>query len=120
MPGSGIAVVGINPMTLLPTQVPAQPNDPGIKAAELDQTTPQVAIQGMSLFVFNRVSLNWDDQLQRLYIGLQLTTAIPGGGAQGDGAISVVVAQVSPEGALTYNNFLPTTIGSLFNSRRSD
>jgi len=113
MPGSGIAVLGINPTTLLPTQVPAQPNDPGIKAAELDQTTPQVVIQGIPAFMPNRVALNWDDPLQRLYIGLQLATAVPGGGSLGDGAISVVVARVSTEGALTYQNFLPSTIGSL-------
>lgn len=113
MPGSGIAVLGLNPSNLLLTQVPAQPNDPGIKAAELDQTTPQVVIQGTTmsavpLFVPNRVSLFWDDPLQRLYIGLQLATAASGAGAEGDGARSVVVSTVSPEGTLIYNSFFRT------------
>lgn len=106
---SGIAVLGFNPVTLFPSQLSAQPNDTGIKAARLDDSTPEVVIQGTPVFVPNRASLTWDDQLQRLYIGLQLATAVPpttSPSLDGDGAQSIVVGQVSPTGALTYYNFM--------------
>lgn len=83
-PGSGIAVVGLNPRTLFPAQLAAQQNDPAVKAAELDNASKQVILVGSSLtqptfpvFVPNHVSLNWDDTLERLYVGLQIATAGP-------------------------------------------
>lgn len=71
----GIASVAINPSNLGLTQVPAVPNDSGIKAIALDPTTPQVLINNSPSIVANTVDMFWDDYLQRLYIGIQLTTA---------------------------------------------
>ncbi len=71
----GIASVLIAPTSLSLAQVPAIPGDTGIKAQILDPTTPQVLINNSPTIVPNTVDLFWDDQLQRLYVGLQLTTA---------------------------------------------
>jgi len=71
----GIASVAINQSNLALTQVAAQPGDGGIKAALLDPTTPAVLINNSPTIVPNTVDLYWDDVLQRLYIGIQLTTA---------------------------------------------
>ena len=71
----GIASVSINQLTQALAQVPAQPGDGGIKAKKLDPTTPQVLINNSPTIIPNTVDMIWDDQLQRLYIGLQLTTA---------------------------------------------
>ena len=83
LPGSGIAVIGFNPTNLFPTQIPAQPNDTGIKAARLDPTMPAIVIQGINnnaipVSVPNMISMYWDESLQRLYCGLQLATSGPG------------------------------------------
>ncbi len=78
----GIASVSINQSTLALTQVPANPTDNGIKAKRLDSTTPEIIIGTDSPTISpNKVDLYWDDQLQRLYVGLQVTT--PGTGGQG-------------------------------------
>ncbi len=71
----GIASVTINQTNLGLTQVPAQANDAGIKAQLLDPTTPELLINNSPTIVPNTVDLYWDDQLGRLYIGLQMTTA---------------------------------------------
>jgi hypothetical protein len=71
----GIASVAIDQSTLALTQVPAIPGDGGIKAQELDPTTPAVYINNSPTITPNEVDLYWDDQLQRLYIGLEVTTA---------------------------------------------
>ena len=71
----GIASVSINQSTLALSQVPAVPLDGGIKAQKLDPTTPAVFINNSPDIVPNEVDLYWDDQLQRLYIGIQMTTA---------------------------------------------
>lgn len=78
----GIASVAINQSTLALTQVPANASDNGIKAKRLDSTTPEIIIGTDSPTVTaNKVDLYWDDQLQRLFIGLQITT--PGTAGQG-------------------------------------
>ena len=71
----GIASVSINQSTLELNQVPAVPGDGGIKAQKLDPTTPAVFINNSPTIEPNTVDLYWDDQLQRLYIGIQMTTA---------------------------------------------
>ena len=71
----GIASIAINKTTYSVTQVPAESGDGGIKAALFDPTIPQVLINNSPTIVPNTVDLYWDDQLQRLYIGIQLTTA---------------------------------------------
>lgn len=78
----GIASVSINQSNLGLTQVPATATDNGIKAKRLDSTTPEIIIGTDSpTITANKVDLYWDDQLQRLYIGLQVTT--PGTAGQG-------------------------------------
>ena len=71
----GIASVAINQSTLALTQVPSVPLDGGIKAQKLDPTTPAVLINNSPIIEPNTVDLYWDDQLQRLYTGIQMTTA---------------------------------------------
>jgi len=71
----GIASISINQSSLALTQVPAVAGDNGIKAIALDPTTPEVLINNSPTIVPNTVDLFWDHQLQRLYIGLQLTSA---------------------------------------------
>jgi hypothetical protein len=111
--GSGIAVV--NPILTVPglpnspsiqvNQVAAQPGQTGIKAARLDPTSPQISINQNATITLDRVSLFWDDPLQRLYIGLQLVTANDAAA----GARSVVVGrlQANEQGELNFDNFLP-------------
>lgn len=102
---SGIAVVGINSSNLALSQTAAQPGDLGIKATLLDPTTSFVGSPNSSIEA-NTVSLQWDDQLQRLYIGLSVTTA----GSSGNTANSVVVGSVSSQGVLTLNSFFPDSL----------
>ena len=71
----GIASVAINQSTLALTQVPANAADGGVKAQTLDSTTPAVYIDQSPTITADKVDLYWDDQLQRLYIGLQVTSA---------------------------------------------
>ncbi len=109
--GSGIAVVGYDSTTLLPEQLDAVPGDNGVKSVKVDGTIPQVNIQGTPAIVPNRVALEWNDYLGRLYVGLQVSTAATGMGATGDGVISIVAAQQisNQNGELTLLNFLPNT-----------
>ncbi len=107
---SGIALVSINQDTLALAQVPAVAGDTGIKAQQLDATIDQVNISpdgGMNnpLIVPNRAAMHWDDKLQRLYIGLQLSTA--DNGDNGDGANAVVVARVDNNCTLVLESFVP-------------
>jgi len=105
-PNSGIAVVSFNPINLLSQQTAAQPGNPTIKAALLDPTSPQIAIYSDPTIASDLASLYWDAHLQRLYVGLQLSTT----GTAGDGARSVVVGQLNPalqNGTLTLYDFLP-------------
>lgn len=71
----GIASVSINQSNLALTQVPANTTDNGIKAKKLDPTTPEIIIGTDSPDITpNKIDMYWDDQLQRLYIGLQVDT----------------------------------------------
>lgn len=71
----GIASVSINPNSLALTQVPANYRDNGLKAKRLDPTTPAIIIGADSpTITLNTIDMYWDDQLQRLYIGLQIET----------------------------------------------
>lgn len=51
-------------------------------------------------------SLYWDNGLQRLYIGISVTTSNT---APGDGAKAVVVGQVNSSGVLTFFSILPNS-----------
>jgi hypothetical protein len=119
--GSGIAVVNAivntpyassfpSSQTMLVNQVAAQPGQTGIKASLLDPTFPTVRISGTGTPVItpNRVALYWDDQLQRLYTGLQLATNAAGVGEEEDGAASVVLGRldIMEQGELTFQTFL--------------
>lgn len=124
-PGSGIAVVNINKTqvgmqtNILLKQVAAVPGDDGIKAVPLDPTSPQIVIQGNPNIVQNRISMFWDDKLQRFYAGLQLATVVPPNvGADGDGIKSVTIGLLDPneQGELTLYNFIdPAAVSSLTN-----
>ncbi len=71
----GIASVSINQSNLSLTQVPANTTDNGIKAKKLDPTTPEIIIGTDSPEITpNKIDMYCDDQLQRLYIGLQVET----------------------------------------------
>ncbi len=72
----GIASValGETSSTLTLQQVPAIPGDGGVKAQKLDPTTPAVYINNSPTITPNKVDMYWDDRLQRLYAGIELTT----------------------------------------------
>lgn len=109
-PNSGIAIVGINKKNLALTQTAAQPGDTGIKAARLDSSSSPVGIPRPAIGV-NQATLTWDDYLQRLYIGLTVTTA----GSPGNTANSAIVGSVY-DGTLTLQTFLPAAALTLGNT----
>ncbi len=98
----GIASVAINQSNLSLMQVPAIPGDGGIKAQELDPTTPAVLINNSPTIVPNTVDMYWDDQLQRLYIGIDVTTAGLSSAAAtctiGTGTCDTAITQPCPQG----------------------
>ncbi len=113
---SGIAVLNTilttPPFATAPSiqinQVAAEPNQDGIKAARLDPTSTEISINTTDTVIrLNRPSLFWDDQLQRLYIGIQLATA----NNATAGAKSVVVGrlQENEQAELNFDTFLPDT-----------
>lgn len=106
---SGIAVIGYDKTTLIPQQIAAVPNDPAVKSVLTDGTIPQVTIQGTPSIVPNRVALHWNNTLQRLYMGLQLSTASSGSGSAGDGVFSIVAGQQpsNQSGKLNLLTFMP-------------
>ena len=99
----GIAVVDIDQTDLTLTQVAAVSGDTGIKAKDLDPATTEVIIGGTPTIVANQLALHWDDRLERLYMGLQLTT---GAG----GSKSVVVGRVSSAGVLDFSSIGPDAL----------
>lgn len=108
---SGIAVVRINfdsatchaPLDNL-AQTAAVAGDSGIKAKKLDPTSTEVFTPTAGT-ISNRARMYWDPRLERLYIGLTVTS----GANPGDIARSVVVARVNSMGVLTYSNIAPDT-----------
>lgn len=93
----GIASVSINSFNRALTQQAAQAGDSGIKAKILDPTTPEILINNSPTIVPNTMQLIWDDQLQRLYIGIQLTTA----GTTGIGATCPLGTGATAPGGMT-------------------
>ena len=102
---SGIAVIKRRPTnnSLVQTAAQSGTGDFGIKAQQLDPTSASVRINADPTIEANEAQLTWDDQLQRLYTGLIVTT---GAGAN-DGAKSVAVGRVNSVGALTFSNIAP-------------
>ncbi len=113
--GSGVAVVslvynttgGIPQLASL-VQTAAVAGDMGIKAQKVDPTSVEVffnATTGLNSpgTMFNTCRLYWDDPLQRLYIGLDVTANTNAN----DGARSVVVARVNANGVLTLSPICP-------------
>lgn len=117
---SGIALLTINADTLEPVQLAAVTGDAGIKAKQVDATINEVKINNDPTLVPDFVSLHWDDTLERLYIGLQLTTPA----LDNTGAKSIVVARINNcklelsnialNGTFFQNNF--TNIVGLWNT----
>lgn len=109
---SGIAVVYINPATLALNQTAAVPGDSGIKAQQLDNSSPFIRIGSSNTRIpgitGDRAILVWDDQLERLYIGVSLqSTSVQ---LAGDGLRSIVLAQVTgcpQKGELPLFDFAP-------------
>lgn len=110
---SGIAVVCITPNTLELQQAAAVAGDSGIKAKQFDAALAEIHIG--TLFSFPNINPNniaqeypimyWDDQLQCLYIGYDVTTS---GNVSGIGARSVVAAHIDATcGTLSYAKFAP-------------
>ncbi len=105
-PNGGIAVVAFGPTGLTIFQTAAQPGDTAVKAARLDPSTPNILI-GTTQPTFNplnKAALFWDSILQRLYIGLPLTSGVA---LPTDGVISLIVANVTSNGVLNYVNAAP-------------
>lgn len=102
----GIASVSIAQKTLQLEQQGAVQNDTGVKAVSLFPSDA-VTIAGTPSITPNRISMVWDEYLQRLYIGLQVATANPEMGADGDGARSVVVAQTNQDKNVILQKFVP-------------
>jgi len=71
----------------------------GNKAQEVDPSTDEVRIMNDPV-ITNTATLHWDEQLERLYLGLVLTTSA----SATDGAKAVVVSYVSDTGKLTPTN----------------
>ncbi len=108
-PDSGIAVVRLfndtSSTTLTLEQTAAESTAPTtVQAKRLDPSTAQVRINNEPA-IDGLVTLHWDDQLQRLYTGLTLTTAA---GAH-NGAKAVVVGQVHDNGTFTLYDIFDTT-----------
>ena len=118
---SGIAVVSIDQCSLELYQTAAVPGDKGIKAAELDSNSLQLKIGGSSTISFdsdNMPQLVWDDQLDRLYVGV--TLSVTGTDEATDGGRSIVVGTVGncpQKGTL---EFAPSIDGSVFNMGETD
>lgn len=107
---SGIALVNINTSTLALNTLDATTGNFGNKAQEL--TAASTVLKGDSGgndVVFqtgnntNRVALYWDDQLQRLYTGVRITTGMLGT----DIAKSVVVSRLTSVNALALEPIAP-------------
>jgi hypothetical protein len=101
-PQSGIAVVSINrdmPSEDLSsiTQTAAVAGDPSIVAKPLDLNSPELYIQN-PVEMSSPTVMYWDDQLQRLYVGVSPTA----GPLAYDGARSVVVARVNTQNPADY------------------
>ena len=102
---SGVAVVCLtdtaNSVNLY--QTAANSDLPNTAAAvRLDPSTDEVRIEA-DPEIDPFATMYWDDQLQRLYIGLELTTS----GITDNGAKAVVVGQVQNCGALELHNIAP-------------
>lgn len=122
-PNDGIAVVAIDrsvigaPLTTSAStsalyQTAAVPGDNGIKAQAFNDDSTQLRIGNPALpnveIEGDTVSLFWDDRLQRLYLGVSITTRTTAN--TGQGLRSVAIAQVGdcPEkGTLIINNIAP-------------
>ena len=59
----------------------------GVGAYPLDVNSTQIKIQDNLAAITNNVAMHWDENLGRMYVGLQITA----GGAAGDGGLSVVI-----------------------------
>jgi hypothetical protein len=102
---SGIAVVcltdTLNTINLYQTAANSEiPNT--VAAARLDPSTDEVRINARPT-INNFATMHWDDQLQRLYIGLEITTAT----GINNGAKAVVVAEIEDCGKLEFRNIAP-------------
>lgn len=103
---SGIALVQIVSSELeLETKI-ASTGIAGNQAAPLDVNSDAIKITTAPTIPAgseNAVTLFWDDQLQRLYVGLSLQTVANAG----DGAKSVAVGYLNASNALLFESFLP-------------
>lgn len=99
--GSGIALIEIEGVLSLEVQ-DATTGLAGNKAQPFDIAQPEIQIVAPPTSIENAISMFWDAPLQRLYLGLQLTTA----GTAGNGAKGVVMDSVN-SAILTLSSFLP-------------
>jgi hypothetical protein len=73
--------------------------------AAFSRSSPQVAITDPVASISNTVTMEWNRLFQRGYIGMQVV----GGAAANDGALSVMIAEVAMNGAITLRSFAPTS-----------
>ncbi len=107
---SGIALVSIDQCNLTLEQTAAVPGDMGIKAQQLNNTSPFIRIGGSDdrppTIDGNTANLYWDDYLERLYIGVTVKSEIDM--LAGEGLRSVVLAQTDIcQGTLPLFDFAP-------------
>jgi hypothetical protein len=112
---SGIAVICLNgsssPITLY--QTAAEAATPNLAVAKkLDPSTNEVRIE-TDPEIGPFATMHWDSQLQRLYIGLELSTA----DGQDNGAKAVVVGQVHDCGTVDLYNIAPNDAFELAGDR---
>lgn len=101
---SGIASICINQQTLALAQAPAQEGSSQIKAHKFDETSAPISIgANPTIEPQSAIPIVWDDTLQRLFVGVEVTTAA----GEGNGARSVVPARVDKRGTLFLTSFAP-------------
>jgi hypothetical protein len=73
--------------------------------APFNRSSSVIAITDPVTSISNTVTMEWNRTLQRGYIGMQVV----GGAAANDGALSVMIADVSEEGVITLRPFAPVS-----------
>lgn len=105
---SGVAVVNIDQCTLALNQTAAVPGDRGIKAAQLDNTLPQLQIGTSEILIqHNEAQLLWDDQLERLYAGVSINITPSDDTSGGLSTLVGTVGQCPQNGTLVFAKSAP-------------
>jgi hypothetical protein len=88
--GSGLAIIQLSSQTSTDGKSSATQrifSQVGSSALPFDVSSPAVAIQANAASITNNASMYWDENLGRMFVGIQVTA----GSAAGDGALSVSI-----------------------------